>query len=292
MPIGSVTQTSSPGALIEGHHSHLLAEHGCDHQVADDQRRLRPAPLGQLAAVLLLEVLLPDDLLRGAVDAQHVAEGTDRVHVRLGHRRNGARAGVVEAAGRVVGVTPDLLAAFQVEDAQHVLLRGDAIQQVDLSVDDGRTGVARTERGRPGDRRSLGREGADQSGLGRAGVAQRAGVVRPVLRLGGGRGGEGEERQAAEGQQRGMGHGCLRAWGSAQGTRSRDRVEGRRPAAPSELRHSRPISASNPGRPCRLSRSGSTRANSATSIPFSPASTRHAMASSGRPSRAWAQAWL
>src|SRR5262249_36901639 len=85
------------GLLVEGEHRRLLAAGRADQLVAVHQRRLRVVPAAGAPLEVLAEVLAPDLLTRGRLDAHQVAElpeGVDQVPV---YRRRAARARVIAA---------------------------------------------------------------------------------------------------------------------------------------------------------------------------------------------------
>ena len=179
-----------PGGLLVGDQAHARVrrcrrdQRGQDDAVFVRQRRIADAPLAPAALEVVDEVGLPQDLVRGLVQAVEIAQRAHDVDVLVVHRGGRARAGVVllHHAGGVEGLAPQPRALGQVEDAQDVLLLVLAVQQVHLAAFDGWGGKADAHVHLPKLLGPLGRPGPGQPRLRRDAVMIRPEELRPIRR--------------------------------------------------------------------------------------------------------------
>src|SRR5262249_1662896 len=147
---------------------------------------------------LLDEVLRPDRLARGGVQAEEVAHGAHGVDLAPGHGRRRPRAGrVTDLVRAVVLVRPEHVARGLVE-AEDALAAGDGIAgeevigvagplrhraagDVHAALGDGRPGVPPAQRRAPAGLEAVGGELVHDAGLAPDAVALRAEPLRPVV---------------------------------------------------------------------------------------------------------------
>src|SRR5262245_41760430 len=157
----------------------------------------RPPPRRRRCLVVFREVLRPDWLAVGGVEAEQIAHRAEGINVAAVHDRRRPRAGRVGdiRVGAVVGVGPDRLAVGRVHahDALaaglcargrrvlRVRLAFHAVHDVQLAAGDGRPGVTRADRLAPDDGRTVLRERSDEVLFGPDRVPLWAEPLRPLL---------------------------------------------------------------------------------------------------------------
>lgn len=87
---------------------------------------------------------------------------------------------MAKPAGGVVGERPTLLAAVQLNAAEHILFAGDAVEQIYIAFTYGRAAIARPQGKRPENLRSFGRPRSKQALFIRDRVSIGAKVLRPI----------------------------------------------------------------------------------------------------------------
>ena len=174
------------GQLVVGDDTDFRRLRRHDQQITVDQRVLHDRPARQLgaAAEVLPDVRAPDRLPRLDADRVQVPHRADGVDVLAVHGGRRARAGEHEAARRVVGEGPQLLAARQVEHAQRVADLLVSVQQIDVPAADGGSAEAGRHRDGPEHRRAGLGPCPQELLLLRGVVAPRAVEPRPVGREG------------------------------------------------------------------------------------------------------------
>ena len=184
--------------LVEGDNNAVLAAHQADQAVAIQQRRGSVAPQRHAGPVVFREVLRPQHLALGGIQAIKVAHGADSVDLAVGDQRRGARPdGVADLVGAIVFVLPQGLAAGLVE-TDDALLAGEgaagegvvwiagalgelAVHDEDLAAGDGRPGVAAAQRCPPLDLRPLLGKLVEDALLAPDAIAFRPQPLRPVV---------------------------------------------------------------------------------------------------------------
>ena len=171
--------------FVEGHDRPLLPTGRTDQLVIVDQHRLADPPSNVVAAELLKNVLLPDDVTLLCVGADQVAVGSESVNVVLVDGRRSARAvsrPIVIGAAGLGG--PERFPGGDIEGQQHLVVAAIAHRE-ELAVGNRDAGVAQTQPGLlPRQLRSVGGPTFEQPLVGRDVVSIRSTILRPFA-LGG-----------------------------------------------------------------------------------------------------------
>jgi len=156
--VGSVVRQGFPplhaGHLVEGADAGVIrAAEMHDEQIVLDDRRGRDAPGGNSHIVRFAQIVAPQDLTRGRVEAEQVSGRSQAVGAVSVHQHRGPRPGLVADAAvlAVVAVGPERRAGFPIQAMNpfHLPGVGQAVGDVHPPGGDGRTAVAAGDRHSP-----------------------------------------------------------------------------------------------------------------------------------------------